>query len=406
MKSERIWIVSELFYPDETAVAYIFTRIAVFLSDKYKVKIICGPEFYDRDKKDFFDKIKIPDSIEIHRTKPINLNKNSLLQRTIKIVILSFRLGLLMIRKISKGEKVILSTNPAFLLLLVKPIKYFKKFRLHILVHDVFPENTIPAGIIKNHKVVTYKILKVLFDSAYACSDQLIVIGRDMKDIISRKVEIYKNRPIISIVTNWTDPENYTYKKDTKKHSTIILQYAGNIGRVQGLKEVIEAFHISNNRKLHLNIRGTGALYKYIGDYLKEHKIQNISLTGGFSRNDENRILEDCDIGIVSLSKGMYGLGVPSKSYHLLSAGKPILYVGEPGTEISLMIREHHVGWSLDIGNKDEIISFFSNLDLTDNDKIKTMGYNARILAEQVYNENSILQKFANEIEKVEEINN
>jgi len=53
MEKRKIWIVTELFYPEETAVAYIFTRIADHLSEKYDVRVICGPAFYDNEKKEF-----------------------------------------------------------------------------------------------------------------------------------------------------------------------------------------------------------------------------------------------------------------------------------------------------------------------------------------------------------------
>ena len=104
MNKKRIWIVTELFYPEETAVAYIFTRIADYLSNDYQVGVICGPEFYDNNKKAFVDRLNLSDEIEIFRTKSLDLDKNSLVQRTIKITLLSLRMGLLMVRKISKGE--------------------------------------------------------------------------------------------------------------------------------------------------------------------------------------------------------------------------------------------------------------------------------------------------------------
>jgi hypothetical protein len=87
MGGGKIWIVTELFYPEETAVAFIFTRIANYLSKNYKVCVICGPEFYDNSKKEFVDDVHISNEIEIYRTKSLNLDKNSIFQRTIKIII-------------------------------------------------------------------------------------------------------------------------------------------------------------------------------------------------------------------------------------------------------------------------------------------------------------------------------
>lgn len=45
MNNKKIWIVTELFCPEETAVAYIFTCIANHLSADYKICVICDPEF-------------------------------------------------------------------------------------------------------------------------------------------------------------------------------------------------------------------------------------------------------------------------------------------------------------------------------------------------------------------------
>lgn len=402
MKGNKIWIVTELFYPEETAVAYIFTRIANYLSKSYKVSVICGPEFYDNNKRKFIDEVGISDAIEIFRIKSFSLDKNSLFQRTFKIMILSVQIGILMCKKISKGETVLLATNPSFLLLFVRFIKYFKKIKLHILVHDVFPENAIPARIFKNEKVVAFRIIKFLFDRAYACADHLIVIGRDMKEIMFNKVSHSKTRPSISIVPNWTNPEKFTVITNlTGGVDKLVLQYAGNIGRVQGLLELLDAFRICNNKNLYLILRGTGACYSDIENYIKEYKLENVDLKGSFSRNEENEILTNCDIGIVSLSKGMYGLGVPSKAYHLSSAGKPILYIGEPGTEISDMVLENDIGWSLDIKNQKKLIEFFRNLSSIDRYLLIKMGNKARLLAERDYNESTVLKLLQLKIESV-----
>lgn len=402
MNKKKIWIVTELFYPEETAVAYIFTRIANHLSNTYKVCVISGPEFYDTNKEGFVDNAGISEEIEIYRTKSINLDKNSLIQRTIKITVLSLRMGMLMCKKISRGEVVLLATNPVLLLLLVRLINFYKKFQLHILVHDVFPENTIPAKIFKNNKSFTYRVIKYLFDKAYSSADHLIVIGRDMKEIISSKVARFHTNPIISVVPNWSDPGKFpgTNQKE-RKEGKIVLQYAGNIGRNQGFEEILEAFRLSNNNQVIFNLRGTGALYSFIENYISDNNIPNINLGGSFSRNEENEILADCNIGLVCLSYGMLGLGVPSKSYHLLSAGKPILFIGEPESEISQLIKENGIGWSLDISNRNEMIDFFNTLSSIDNNTLIKMGKKARMLAESEYNEPVILDLFQSKMELV-----
>ena len=62
---------------------------------------------------------------------------------------------------------------------LISKLRKKRKIELNILVHDVFPENTAPAGL-KLPKFA-YIILKNLFDKAYSRADQSIVLGRDMQ---------------------------------------------------------------------------------------------------------------------------------------------------------------------------------------------------------------------------------
>jgi hypothetical protein len=358
------------------------------------------PEFYDNSKKKFIDDVSISSQIEIYRIKIPNLDKNSLVQWTIKVILLSVGMGFLMYKKIPKRGKVILATNPAPLLIFVILIKYLKKLQINILVHDVFPENAIPAKIFRTNKSIRFKIIKYMFDRAYSSADHLIVIGRDMKGIMSEKTNHFKKHPSISIVPNWSNTYNFSISNNIANiNSRLKIQYAGNIGRVQGLLEILNAFRLSNTNCLSLNFRGTGALYPYILNFIEDNNLANISINGGFSRIEENEILADCDIGMVSLSYGMYGLGVPSKAYHLLSAGKPILFIGEKGTEISQLVLENGIGWSIDVRNQNELIEFFNYLNSMDREVLLKMGQKSRLLAENEYNEHNILKLLQSKLE-------
>jgi glycosyltransferase involved in cell wall biosynthesis len=408
MGKRKIWIVSELFHPEETAVAYIFTRIADHLSKEYDVNVICGPAFYDNEKREFSDIKELSKEVTIFRNESLNLNKNNLFQRTINIIILSFQLAHSFRKKVSKGDIVLLATNPAPLLLLIGLMKHFKHFQLHILVHDVFPENTIPAGIFKNQKSYLYKFIKIIFDKAYSQADHLIVLGRDMKDIISTKTYKYNKNIPISIIPNWADTSQIIPRKRSASllkewglADKIVLQYAGNIGRVQGLEVIIEAFRLSNNKDLHLLLHGTGALAPFIKDYIQTNNLSNVSLFGSYSRKDQNDILNSCDIAIVSLSSGMYGLGVPSKSYHIMSAGKPILFLGDSNSEISRLVTDAGVGWSFDINNMKTLKDFFNNLKKDNFEQYIKMGQKARLLIEEKYDEKIVLNNFQKKMESI-----
>ena len=98
MKSniQRLWIITELFPPDETSTSYIMGEIANAMVQKYKVGVICGPEIYDKRKKvDVNNKFKLDDSIDIYRTEATDLDKNTMKGKAISFLLMSRRMILL-----------------------------------------------------------------------------------------------------------------------------------------------------------------------------------------------------------------------------------------------------------------------------------------------------------------------
>lgn len=368
-KMKRLWIVTELFPPDETSTSYIMGEIANIMTNKYKVGVICGPEIYDKRKPlDPKSKFKLNENITVYHTKKANLDKNTALGKSLLFFLMSKRMIELVKQHVRKEDKVLMVTNPAPMVPLMGRLKKKIGFELHILVHDVFPENTRPAGI----KLPMYQIVKNIFDNAYCKANQIIVLGRDMKEILENKVKRAKGcKPHIIIIENWAD--TYNINPQPFPTGNIILEYAGNIGRVQGLDQVIE--NLPKNVELHLY--GTGAME----EALKKRKIPNVFFHGPYFRSQQNEILSACDIALVTLQEGMYGLGVPSKTYNILASGRPILFLGPKNSEIDLLIREKEIGYCEWPQNWDKTI-------------LAEMGRKARLLAENEYSKDIILKKF------------
>ena len=51
------------------------------------------------------------------------------------------------------------------------------------------------------------------------------------------------------------------------------------------------------------------------------------------------------DIMMVSLISGMTGAGVPSRIYNGMAAGRPIIAISEPNSEIAMVVNEEQIGW-------------------------------------------------------------
>ena len=382
-EKKRLWIVSELFYPETTSTAYYLTEIAKKLSEKYTVEIICGTPVYD--KVGDFNSLE---GININRIKSIDVDKNNLLKRLFRAVLLSRKMCQFLKKNCIKEDKVLFVTNPVFITLWLPKWTYKKHIDTTLLVHDVFPENATTNNLIKKNGLV-FKILKRRFDSSYSKVSRCVVCGNDMNEIINAKTA--GKVPVITI-ENWGDSSKI--KPLYQKMDNIKIQFAGNLGRVQGLLEFLELIKDVRNPLLTFEFAGSGASKSKMEEFVKIHGLQNVFFLPQYTRDEEETILNNSTISLVCIKDKMFGLGVPSKSYNVMAAGKPILYIGPKNSEIYNMVKNNGIGFSFDWSQKTEIISFLNNLQEKDIERFEELGRKARMLLEAKYDKEIILNKY------------
>lgn len=362
MNKQKLWIVSELFYPVDTSTSYIMTRIAEFMHADFEVEVLTGPSQYDSVKH---DKIEDNFPFKVNRIETGNFNKNGLLSRTLRLIWISISFCWFIFRKVKPGDKIFMVTNPAFLIVAMPLLKKRRKFELDILVHDVFPENLVAAGVLKNQQF-PYGLLKKIFDWAYGKADKLITLGIDMKYKLLQKTPASDSS--IHIVQNWADinainiepfESNPIIKEQGLEHK-IVLTFAGNIGRVQGVDSLINLIEEIKNEHLHFLFIGDGAMTARVIEL--SEKTSRVTYLGRLPRAKQNEFLNASHIGIVSVNDKMEGLGVPSKSYNILAAGKPILFLGNKNTEIAEMTQANKLGWVFEHAEKRAILNFLNSM--------------------------------------------
>lgn len=385
---QHLWLVSELFYPETISTGYIMTEIAKSLVKRYNVSVISGPEFYEKKTK---NKTVLPlENIDVHRITSKGYNKNSVASRIFGHLSVTLKMFFLMKKKIPKGAQVLMVTNPVLLLISVVFFAKRKAWDLKVLVHDVFPENLVVSGVLKSKRSFIFSFFKRIFNTVFQKINTLIVLGRDMETIFEQKKGTKKG---ITIIENWADTKNINARQLTEE-KTVNFLFAGNMGRLQGLDALLEAIKKASCKSAAFTFIGSGALDTYIDDFLVQNTHLNIKKLGWIDRSEQDMFMADATIGVVTLKKGMYGLGVPSKFYNLLAAGKPIFYIGDYDSEIHQVLKENDIGWYAEAGNIDMISEVIQQIAETNIETIKQYSINARALAESTYSKPIILEKF------------
>ena len=172
-----------------------------------------------------------------------------------------------------------------------------------------------------------------------------------------------------------------------------VFQFAGNLGYAQGIDNLLEAIGLIKNDNIHFLFIGDGAKAGDIVSYMKKGTHKNVSLLGFQDRANQNDFLNACDIGIVTLSDGMYGLGVPSKSYNIMASGKPMLFIGDRQSEIALCIEEYSLGWVVEPDNPKMLARMIEHI-YSNRTCLSAMQNNAKTVADTVFAKERILEKY------------
>ena len=394
---KKIWIITELYYPTLNSTGYYMTEIAEYLAkNNQDVNVLCSNLTYNTNLVTTI-KNEVRNKVRINRVLLKQIDKNNFIFRILRLTNASIKLFIKSLLLISRKDRVLIVTNPAFLILLMPILKLIKGIKYDLLVHDIFPENLVAIKKMKSSSLI-YKLIKFLFDFSYSKAENCIVIGRDMEKIVKEKIGDKSN---ITLIPNWAEVDKIfpVNKNDTNMINLLnlqgkfIFQFAGNLGHAQGLKNILDAISLIKNEDLHFLFIGSGAMESEIKLAAKNSLLKNISLIGFQDRSNQNDFLNACDVALITLSDGMLGLGVPSKAYNIMAAGKPILIIADNASEISMCVKEYNLGWIVEPNNP-KLLSDTFEMIYKDFSSGKVNIENSRIVAEKYFAKDIILSQY------------
>ncbi|MGH9947138.1 MAG: glycosyltransferase family 4 protein, partial [Pyrinomonadaceae bacterium] len=321
----------------------------------------------------------------------------------INMLTLSTAMLFLAFRRFKRGDKVLVVTAPPSLPFVSAIAALVKGASYTLLLHDCYPEVLIAVGKMRPDSIAS-KLVNFLNSWLYKHSSKMIVVGRDMDEMMQSKTSGL-DVPIV-FIPNWADLESI-YPTPRNENSLLfdlgiedkfVFMYAGNIGYPTDIESIIEcADRLRSKPDFHFVFIGTGAKAKFLRGEVERRRLTNISILGQRPRDEQIVFLNACDVGLISLVKNMWGTAMPSRTYNILAAGKPILAITDDGSELARVIDEENVGWYTEPGNVDglqakmlEIFEHRANLN--------ELGERARDAAITKYSLASAIDRYAAEV--------
>lgn len=385
----NVWLMTDVYYPEQTSTGFILTQIAEALTKNFLVKVITGPatNLFKSVRKQRNEK---HNGVEIFRCWGTSFNRTRLLYRLLNMLTRSISIFLNGMIRCKHGDIILVVTNPPLLPLAVFLISIVKKISFVLLIHDVYPEVVVATGLCKEDASII-KLGQYINGMVYRHASRIITLGRDMTEAIKHKVRCDAAK--IFTIPNWAETdivypqekEGNTLLSDLNVTVPFVVLYAGNLGYPNGVEYLAEACRqLNDDNQIHFIFVGDGVKAQWFRDYIQQHQLLNVSFVRSMPRSEQVVFLNSCDVSLVALVPGMLGLAVPSRLYNYMAAGKPIIGMVDHQSEVAKVIEEEKIGWVVPPGDVKALVATIKSASRAGTE-LREMGARANKVSSSKY---------------------
>ncbi len=292
-----------------------------------------------------------------------------------------------------KFDLVLYSTPP---ITFAKVIRYIKKrdgAKTYLMLKDIFPQNAVDLGIMQTTGIrgLIYKYFRQKEKNLYAVSDHIGCMSKANVDYVLKhnqeispeKVEVCPNCIEVHDMRLTEHERRIMRDKYDIPQDKKVFVYGGNLGKPQGIPFIIECLKSQEkNKEAYFLVVGDGTEYNKLKSYFDESKPTNMKLMSNLPKDDYDRMIAACDIGMIFLDHRFTIPNFPSRLLSYMQAGLPVLACTDSNTDIGKMIVNGGVGWWI---TSDNCKNFCKKIDMICNEDLRCRSDNSYKFLEEHY---------------------
>jgi glycosyltransferase involved in cell wall biosynthesis len=378
-------------YPEGQEGRNIYTDLMQeFIAQGDKVYVVCQRERRSPNPTE----LKKENDINVLRVKTGNITKTNIIEKGISILLLEkeFIGGIKKYYGQIRFDLLIYSTPPITFEHVVKYVKHRDHCKTYLLLKDIFPQNAVDIGMMKNEGMI-WQYFRKKEKRLYEISDHIGCMSQANVDYIlkhnrfidSSKVEVCPNsiKPseIQSININCFGIRD-TY---SIPHNAVVFVYGGNLGRPQGMGFLLDIVDYMKDRSdIYFLIVGSGTEYDRINNHISNGNHLNAKLIGSLPKIDYDKLLVHCDVGLIFLDPRFTIPNFPSRLTAYMESAMPVAAATDVNTDLKDVLMEADCGLWAENGDTE---GFAKVIDTLASDTVlrKHMGTNGRNYLEKYY---------------------
>jgi colanic acid biosynthesis glycosyl transferase WcaI len=249
-------------------------------------------------------------------------------------------------------------------------------------VQDIYPDVAVDLGALTNRAVIrgAYRLERLCYDLAAAVT----VLSDDLRANVAQKIG---GTDRIHVIPNFVDtawitpgPKENAYRRDHGLDGKTVVMYAGNVGLSQSLHLVIAAARaLADRTDVVFVVNGGGAARVSLEN--EARGLTNIRFVDAQPEERLPEVLSAADLHLVPLKAGLARASVPSKTYSILAAARPLLASVDPGSEVARIVERAGAGVAVPPDDPDAFIAELRRL-VDGQDELQRMGERGRNFVE------------------------
>ena len=390
MNNQKILVVTECFYPEQ----FNINELAFSWQDRgYDVDVLTlfpsypAGQIFSGYKNKLFSK-EIYKGITIYRVYAVTGYKDNKFKKLLKYINF-MTLGSIVAALIGRKYDYIFGFNLGALTDMVPAVVIRKLYKKPLMfwVQDVWPDSVYAYGF-KKTKVLS-RLLNLFVKFMFNNVTSIAITGKGFEN----KLRPYVKKNLdFNYLPNWAIQLNNNIEEiSLSDEGKVNFTFAGNIGKVQNLENIIKAFNMLSNEyqgKAQLNIIGDGSFLEQLMEISKHNSC--IVFHGIKQRKEMAKFYKASDFLIVSLiDKPIFSVTVPAKTQTYIAAKKPILAI--INGETADLIRDNHLGLCINPSDVELIHDTFQDcINMNESERMAFVINNDQLINNTFNKENII----------------
>ena len=242
---------------------------------------------------------------------------------------------------------------------LLKKLKKKYDLRVYLILRDLFPQWILDTKLISSINPV-YWFMKYREIQLYKHTDIIGVQSKSNLGYFENKQ--YLRNFKVEVLYNWKiigekSKLQSNIREELKIEDKTLFVFGGNLGFAQDIDNLIRLIHsMQAVEDFHFLFIGAGTQFQKIREWIDINNTRNVSLLNSVSNDEYQSILNDCDVGVISLRHDFKTDNFPNKLLNYLEYKLPILASINPDNELFKLIEEREIGLPSNNGDDNQFL--------------------------------------------------